>query len=75
MAVNEIVPLIFAGVNGYIDNAPVYRILRWEAEFMAHLKIDGSELMAALDTVETISKDLEAELRVVIRNFAQSFLG
>ncbi|KAH6973252.1 ATP synthase subunit alpha [Ilyonectria destructans] len=66
MAVNEIVPLIFAGVNGYIDNAPVYRILRWEAEFMAHLKINGSELMAALDTVGTISKDLEAKLRVVI---------
>ncbi|KAH6976690.1 P-loop containing nucleoside triphosphate hydrolase protein [Ilyonectria destructans] len=75
MAVNEIVPLIFAGVNGYIDNVPVYRIPRWEAEFMAHLKIDGSELMAALDTVETISKDLEAKLRVVIRNFTQSFLG
>ncbi|KAH6869244.1 P-loop containing nucleoside triphosphate hydrolase protein [Thelonectria olida] len=75
MAVNEIVPLIFAGVNGYIDNVPVYRILRWEAEFLAYLKINESELMAALNTIETISKDLEAKLRVVIRAFTKSFLG
>ncbi|KAI5455864.1 P-loop containing nucleoside triphosphate hydrolase protein [Mariannaea sp. PMI_226] len=73
MAVNEIVPLIFAGVNGYIDSVPVDRILRWKAEFLAYLKINESELMAALNTVETINKDLEAKLRVVIRTFTQNF--
>ncbi|KAJ3454173.1 hypothetical protein MRS44_018067 [Fusarium solani] len=75
MAVNQIVPVIFAGVNGYIDNVPVYRILRWEAEFLAHLKVNELELMAALDTGGTISKDLNVKLRAVIRSFTQSFLG
>lgn len=75
MAVNQIVPVIFAGVNGYIDNVPVYRILQWEAEFLAHLKVNELELMAALDTGGTISKDLNVKLRAVIRSFTQTFLG
>lgn len=75
MAVNQMVPVIFAGVNGYIDNVPVYRIERWEAEFLAHLKINELELMDALDMGGAISKGLEAKLRAVIRTFTQSFLG
>ncbi|KAH7231754.1 ATP synthase subunit alpha [Fusarium redolens] len=75
MAVNQMVPVIFAGVNGYIDKVPVYRIERWETEFLAHLKINELELMAALDMGGTISKGLKAKLRAVIRTFTQSFLG
>ncbi|KAG7424643.1 ATP synthase subunit alpha [Fusarium oxysporum f. sp. raphani] len=75
MAVNQMVPVIFAGVNGYIDNVPVYRIERWEAEFLAHLKINELELMDALDMAGKISKGLKAKLRAVIRTFTQSFLG
>ncbi|KAK7583487.1 hypothetical protein V3481_012775 [Fusarium oxysporum f. sp. vasinfectum] len=75
MAVNQMVPVIFAGVNGYIDNVPVYRIERWEAEFLAHLKINELELMDALDMGGKISKGLKAKLRAVIRTFTQSFLG
>ncbi|KAM5353312.1 hypothetical protein ACJZ2D_016785 [Fusarium nematophilum] len=75
MAANQMVPVTFAGVNGYIDNVPVHRILRWEAEFLAHLKVNELELMAALDTGGTISKDLNVKLRAVIRSFTQSFLG
>ncbi|KAI7456918.1 ATP synthase subunit alpha, partial [Hortaea werneckii] len=40
MAVNEMVPLMFAGINGYLDNLPVNKILQWEADFLAHLKSD-----------------------------------
>merc|ERR1711967_174320 len=32
MAVNEMVPLMFAGINGYLDNLPVNKILQWEAD-------------------------------------------
>merc|ERR1712226_1092737 len=29
MAVNEMVPLIYAGINGHLDNVPVAKILQW----------------------------------------------
>ncbi len=75
MAVNEMVPLIFAGVNGFLDNVPVANILRWESDFLAHLKTNDSELLNTIDKEGSISKELEAKLREVIQTFTKSFLG
>ncbi|KAI8308051.1 ATP synthase subunit alpha [Colletotrichum sp. SAR11_59] len=75
MAVNEMVPLIFAGVNGHLDNVPVGKILQWEADFLAHLKTNESDILATIDKEGALSKDLEARLKEVITNFTKSFLG
>jgi F-type H+-transporting ATPase subunit alpha len=75
MAVNEMVPLIFAGVNGYLDSVPVNKILQWEADFLAHLKTNEADLMATIEKEGAISKELEARLREVIQSFIKSFLG
>ncbi|KAK0624735.1 P-loop containing nucleoside triphosphate hydrolase protein [Bombardia bombarda] len=75
MAVSEMVPLIYAGVNGYLDTVPVAKILTWEADFLAHLKTNESELIATIDKEGAISKELEAKLKDVITAFTKSFLG
>lgn len=75
MAVNEMVPLIFAGVNGFLDNVPVAKILQWEADFLGHLKTNEAELLATIEKEGAISKELEAKLREVIQSFTKSFLG
>jgi F-type H+-transporting ATPase subunit alpha len=73
MAVNEMVPLIFAGVNGFLDQVPVNKILQWEADFLAHLKTNESDLLATIDKEGAISKDLEARLKDVVSSFTKSF--
>ncbi len=75
MAVNEMVPLIFAGVNGFLDSVPVNKILQWESDFLAHIKTNESELINTIEKEGSISKELEAKLREVIQNFTKSFLG
>ena len=75
MAVNEMVPLIYAGVNGHIDNIPVNRILEWETDYLAHLKANESDLMATIDKEGALSKDLEARLKDSVTSFVKSFLG
>jgi F-type H+-transporting ATPase subunit alpha len=75
MSVNEMVPLIFAGVNGLLDPVPVNKILQWEADFLAHLKTNESELLATIDKEGAISKETDAKLRDVIQSFVKSFLG
>jgi F-type H+-transporting ATPase subunit alpha len=75
MAVNEMVPLIFAGVNGHLDSVPVAKILQWEADFLSHLKTNESDLLATIDKEGALSKDLEAKLKDVIITFTKSFLG
>lgn len=73
MAVNEMVPLIFAGVNGHLDPVPVDKILQWEADFLSHLKTNESELLATIDKEGALSKELEGRLKDVIVSFTKSF--
>ncbi|KAJ8123306.1 hypothetical protein ONZ43_g716 [Nemania bipapillata] len=75
MAVNEMVPLIFAGVNGYLDSVPVNRILEWESDFLAHLKTNEPDVLATIDKEGAISKDLEGKLRDVVTSFTKSFVA
>ncbi|TGO88271.1 hypothetical protein BPOR_0173g00120 [Botrytis porri] len=74
MAVNEMVPLIYAGVNGHLDSVPVNKILQWEADFISHLKTNESDLLATIDKEGALSKDLEAKLKDVITSFTKSFV-
>ncbi|KAI2782292.1 P-loop containing nucleoside triphosphate hydrolase protein [Daldinia loculata] len=75
MAVNEMVPLIFAGVNGYLDQVPVNKVLQWEADFLAHLKTNESDLLATIDKEGALSKDLEQRLKDVVSSFTKSFIA
>jgi F-type H+-transporting ATPase subunit alpha len=75
MAVNEMVPLIYAGVNGFLDAIPVNKVLQWEADFLSHLKTNESDLLATIDKEGALSKDLEARLKDVTQSFIKSFLA
>jgi F-type H+-transporting ATPase subunit alpha len=75
MAVNEMVPLIYAGVNGHLDQVPVAKVLTWEADFLAHLKTNESDLLATIDKEGALSKDLEARLKDVVTSFTKSFIA
>ena len=73
MAVNEMVPLIYAGVNGHLDSVPVNRVLQWESDFLAHLRNNESEMLQQIDRDGQLSKDLEAKLKDVVQSFTKSF--
>jgi len=73
MAVNEMVPLIYAGVNGHLDSVPVGKILQWESDFLAHLRSNESDLLQDIDKQGQLSKELEGQLKEVVTNFTKSF--
>lgn len=75
MAVNEMVPLIYAGVNGHLDTVPVDKILTWEADFIAHMKTNESDLLATIDKEGALSKELEAKLKEIVQTFTKSFIS
>ena len=74
MAVNEMVPIIFAGVNGHLDNVPVNKILQWESDFLAHLKNNESDMLAQIEREGALSKDLESKLKEVVETFTKAFV-
>lgn len=69
------VPLIFAGVNGFLDTVPVDKILTWESDYLAHLKTNEADLLATIDKEGALSKETEAKLKDVTKSFIQSFLA
>ncbi|KAJ5765704.1 ATP synthase subunit alpha [Penicillium odoratum] len=73
MAVSDMVPLIFAGVNGFLDQIPVGKILQWENDILAHLKSSYPEIQQTIDSEGQVSKELEAKLKEVIGAFNKSF--
>ena len=73
MAVNEMVPLIYAGVNGHLDSVPVNKVLQWEADFIAHLRTNESDILATIDKEGALSKDLESKLKEIVVTFTKSF--
>ena len=72
MDVNEMVPLIFAGVNGHLDQVPVGKIGQWEADFIAHLKNSEADLLAQIDKEGSISKEMEGKLKDVVSSFTKA---
>jgi F-type H+-transporting ATPase subunit alpha len=73
MAVNEMVPLIYAGVNGHLDVVPVGKILQWEADFLSHLRSNESDMLQTIDKEGALSKDLEARVKESIISFTKGF--
>ena len=73
MAVAEMVPLIFAGINGYLDKVPVNRITAWEEDFLNHLRTNEKSLMDQIEKEGSLSKDLEAKLKEAVQSFTKSF--
>ncbi|CRG91643.1 F-type H+-transporting ATPase subunit alpha [Talaromyces islandicus] len=73
MAVSEMVPLIFAGVNGLLDSIPVNKVEKWEEDFGAYLKSNQPDILSTIDKEGQLSKDLEARLREVITDFNKNF--
>jgi len=73
MAVNEMVPLIFAGINGYLDNVPVAKILQWESDFLAHLRSNETAFLDKLQAEGALSKELEAQVKDIVTKFTKNF--
>jgi F-type H+-transporting ATPase subunit alpha len=66
-------PVIFAGVNGYLDKIPVSEVGRFEKEFLAHLKASEPAIIDEIKTTGAFSKETLEKLKDVTRSFSESF--
>jgi len=73
MAAEEQVPLIFAGVNGFLDEVPLERIGEFEEAFLAHLKSNETEILEAIRTKGELSNELLEKLRSTTKSFVATF--
>jgi len=71
----EIVCVIFAGTNGYLDSVAVKDVGRFEQALLAHLRTKERALLDDITNNDRkISGELEKTLRAVLDGFAKTFV-
>ena len=70
----EIVCVIYAGTNGYLDKVPVREVGRFEAGLLSHLRGKHADLLAWLTKEDPkIKGDAEDKLKAAIDEYAADF--
>ncbi|MBT25628.1 MAG: F0F1 ATP synthase subunit alpha [Rhodobacteraceae bacterium] len=70
----EIVCIIFAGTNGYLDNVDVKEVGRYEAGLLAHLRSKHADLLADITENDRKVKDeLADKVKAALDEFAADF--
>jgi len=73
LTVEEQVVVIYAGTRGYLDGVPVGDVGRFEQELLAHLHLKQQPLLDSIRTGKALTDTLEAELKAVLKHFAETF--
>lgn len=71
MAVEHQVAIIYAAVNGHLDNVPVENVKEFEATFHEYLKSE-SDLMKSIAEKGEVTEEIEKKLATVIETFKKS---
>jgi len=69
----EQVAIIYAGVNGYLDQLEVSQVGAFEAGLLAHMRGDSQELLDTIRDEGAISDDSAGKLKAAVDAFAKSF--
>ena len=70
----EIVCVIFAGANGFLDKIAVKDVGRYEAGLLKHLRTKGAALLADITSKDRkVAGDLEKAIRAELDAFAKDF--
>ncbi len=73
LAVEEQVVSIFAGTQGYIDAVPVEHVQRFEKELLELMHLRHQNILTSIATTKVLDDATTAELRTIIKTFAESF--
>lgn len=73
LSIQAQVPIIFAGVNGYLDKIPVGKVVEWEKDFISHVATQHPAVLEEIRAKGVLSKELETKLREVCDNHAKGF--
>jgi len=71
--VEKQIVIIFAGTKGFLDELPIARLEAYERELSAFLDAKHASLLESIREKKVLDKDVEAQLRTALGEFAKSF--
>ena len=73
MEVEEQILIIFALINGYLDNIETKNISKFEGEYLDFIRTDRPEIIEELKSKKDINQELEEQIRQALDRFIEKF--
>ena len=65
--------MIFAGVNGYLDNVPVGKVTEYESGLLRLMRSQNKDILDAIGREKQLSDDLREKLKSTVEVFTKAF--
>jgi F-type H+-transporting ATPase subunit alpha len=69
MSLEDEVLVLFAGINGFLDDVPVDQVRRFEEGLISFMRTSHGELMDTIATGQRLSQETQDQLRLAIEDF------
>jgi F-type H+-transporting ATPase subunit alpha len=67
--------VIWAGINGHLDDLPVDKIREFEAQLLKYIETSNPKLLQTIMEKKTIDDSLKADLGKTVKDFKQTFVA
>ena len=74
MPVEEQVVVLYAGVNGYLDDLPTSAVKKFENDFLNYMRRERKDILEEIVKKKELSEELERRLKEAIEDFKKSFV-
>lgn len=75
MSVSSQVVVLWAGVNGYLDDVPVAKILAFESSFLSFMETKYSKVIALITKDKVITAETDDILKKAVGEFKKTFIS
>ena len=69
LPMNNQVVVLYAAINGFMDQVPVDTVKQWESNFIAFMSSNHSEILESISTNADINEETETKLKEAIEAF------
>ena len=73
MLVEEQVVVLYAGINGYLDNLPLESIKDFESEFLRYMRSSKSALLKKIADEKQLTEEIEDSIKEAIEEFLKGW--
>ncbi|MFA6304999.1 MAG: F0F1 ATP synthase subunit alpha [Patescibacteria group bacterium] len=75
MSVAHQVVILYAAINGFLNDIPVENIQKFESDFHKYLDSNGKAILDKITEVKEINEDVEPKLKAIIEEFKKQFVN
>ena len=75
LSVEQQIVVIFAGVNGFLDEIKISDITKFENDLLVSLKTDGKDIISTLEREQAISEELKTKIENFLSKISQKYIG